>query len=123
MPQLYPLSNVSPPHLSFHTLHLTHVLLRKQHSHLASQIHELLTHLESVCATGQTLTETTVESFCVLHNLGAPTIGKIISALTQMGNHWLHSPTTHSDSLCQLQTILQQWIELGDWVVLQSSGY
>lgn len=124
MPSLYHSVVDVPSHVpqfNCQTLHHTKVLLRELHPQLSEKIHQLLADLAPAELSNQGLTHASLDHFTVLNNLGAVTIGKIIAALTQLGNRWLSQPLANGDSLNNLQAILQQWIALGDWLVRQSS--
>ncbi|MDO3385429.1 hypothetical protein QWI17_06200 [Gilvimarinus sp. SDUM040013] len=125
MPSLYHSVVDVPTHIpqfNCHTLHQTQMLLKGQHPQLSDKICQLLADLAPADITPQYVAQASLDHFTVLNNLGAITIGKIIEALTQLGNHWLTIQPNDANSLAKLQSILQQWIELGDWLVRQSSA-
>ncbi|MBU2886805.1 hypothetical protein KO507_13615 [Gilvimarinus agarilyticus] len=124
MPQLYhSIVDVPPPspHFRSQTLHLTQVLLREHQPHLSAHLGDLLNSLKAVNASEPNSPQGSIAAASLLNSLGAVTIGKIISALTDIGNVWLAAPNDKSESLHGLHNILQQWIELGEWLVLQTS--
>lgn len=126
MPSLYHSVIEAPSHVpqfSCHTLHLTKTLLREKEPELAQSIHSLLADLAPQDVDQRGITNSHLDHFTLLDNLGASGIGKIIVTLTQLGNGWLCSDPKHPESLMSLNAILLSWIELGEWLVEQSTDH
>lgn len=96
-----------PAHsLDHQSLRLTVQLLRPNAPHLAALLEGL----------GPAQNHFEWEYELLLHSLGAHTVGKIIQALTTIGEHWL-GHDNGDVSVNALRQLLDHWIDLGDWIV------
>lgn len=100
------------------TLHMTEQLLRAQHPTLASQLHQAL--MARQITTAQNPLQLPYHSLTQV--LDAVTVTRIIGALTELGREWLSHPDDHPVSFEPLKGLLNQWIELGEWIVHHSES-
>ncbi len=52
--------------------------------------------------------------------LEAHTVGKIIDALTSMGNNLLNNPERESGTLVAIRSLIKDWIALAEWILAHS---
>ncbi len=54
--------------------------------------------------------------------LEAHTVGKIIDALTSMGNTLLNNPERESGTVVAIRSLIKDWIALAEWILAHSEG-
>ena len=99
------------------TLHMTEQLLRATQPVLAANI------AQSIIQCPKSPTTSTVFTYPELTRvLDAITIIQIIGALTYLGRSWLAEPNQHTGTFSPLNALLNEWIDLGEWVLQCSDG-
>ncbi len=104
---------------SHQALELTYRLLRNNNPGLATAIQNTLSHLNPVpyetlqgAHTGEMLFTADV-----YNSLSAHTIGKIVSALTTLGERALIEHSLHSANLSRLRQLIDDWVQLTEWIL------
>lgn len=59
----------------------------------------------------------------LLETLQAHTIGKIVSALTELGEEALHNKNLTADYLHTLRNLINDWVQLTEWVLKNAANY
>lgn len=59
----------------------------------------------------------------LLETLQAHTIGKIVSALTELGEEALQNKHLSADYLTALRNLINDWVQLTEWVLKNSANY
>lgn len=57
----------------------------------------------------------------LLDLLHAHTIGKIVSALTEIGEHALQNQNLHTESAIILRKLIDDWVQLTEWILNNST--
>ncbi|HEY7884013.1 MAG TPA: hypothetical protein VIC08_03600 [Cellvibrionaceae bacterium] len=99
------------------TLHMTEQLLRASQPVLAANIAQSITQCPKSPSSSASFTYPELTRV-----LDAITIIQIIGALTYLGRSWLAEPAAHSGTFSPLKALLNEWIELGEWVLQCSDG-
>lgn len=106
------------------TLEQTFKLLRKHSPPLALAVQNALNNSEiatPVCPPTDHATHHFQHSSDRLFiNLEARTIGKIVAALTELGQEALSHKEKKSGKLVLLRALICDWINLAEWIVLQA---
>lgn len=104
---------------SRHALELTYRLLRDNNPGLANAIKNTLSHIHVVpyetikgMHTGEMYFNA---ELCA--TLSAHSIGKIVFALTELGEKALKNHGIAPDSLNQLRGIIEDWVQLTEWIL------
>jgi len=104
---------------SHRTLDLTFRLLRNNNPGLASAINSTLSNLQIApyeiyrgLHTGEMFFN--VE---VLESLTVPTIGKIVSALTELGERALNHKDFPPEHMNMLRSLIDDWAQLTEWIL------
>ena len=109
-----------PDTVSRHTLELTFRLLRREWPALALAIQNILVSKQQLIRRQQhksTLHNNCDQDFFQI-NLDAQTIGKIVSALTELGETTLTKAPHDKEKLMFLKTLIDDWIALAEWLML-----
>lgn len=104
---------------SHQTLELTFRLLRNNNPGLANAIKNTLTHIH-VTPYENVRGVYTGEMYFnaeIYQSLSAYTIGKIVSALTEIGQLALQKQDLPSEHLNQLRKLIEDWAQLTEWVL------
>lgn len=108
---------------SHQTLELTFRLLRNNNPGLANAINNTLSHIhiaphDAVCGfhTGDVYFNAEI-----YQTLSAHTIGKIVSALTEIGQLALAKSDMPPEHLIQLRKLIEDWVQLTEWVLNQTA--
>ncbi|WP_041522624.1 hypothetical protein [Gilvimarinus agarilyticus] len=107
----------SHPMFSCRNLQLTHDLLREQEPALANQLHQLLRQTEQHINSEIPPDHCQIGFYPLINELGAQSVSSIIANLTALGSQWLKQPPPSQASATSLKQLLDEWIELGDWLV------
>ncbi|TQV67778.1 hypothetical protein FKG94_24940 [Exilibacterium tricleocarpae] len=95
-------------------LELTFRLMRKRHPGLALAVQNVLA--------GKPLpgsNDAATDHFHV--SLEARTVGKIVAALTEMGQHSLeHNGSSAQGRRVVIKTLIHEWIALAEWIIIQA---
>lgn len=59
----------------------------------------------------------------LLETLQAHTIGRIVSALTELGEEALHNKNLTADYLHMLRNLINDWVQLTEWVLKNAADY
>lgn len=59
----------------------------------------------------------------LLETLQAHTIGKIVSALTELGEEALQNKNLTADYLHTLRNLINDWVQLTEWVLKNAANY
>lgn len=111
------LTPASHPMFSCRNLQLTQNLLREQEPALASKLHQLLRHMNKNITPNSPLEHRHIGFYPLIYELGAQSVSEIIANLTALGTHWLKQPAAQRANTTSLKQLLDEWIELGDWLV------
>ncbi len=96
-------------------LELSFRLLRKRNPALALEIQNVLVCGKLPCPKNDNQTN---DRFHV--NMGAHTVGKIIAALTEMGQQALLDDTGLRGRRVVIRTLIQEWMSLAEWIIIQA---
>lgn len=113
MPSLYQSSTEKPVSLfgvHHKTLQLTAALLRESQPSLAHTLTELLRERPLPA-------EHQIDGYLLFDSLGAAQIGNIIASLTELGNDWLVASSHSQQSIRSMRKLLNEWIELAEWLI------
>jgi hypothetical protein len=104
---------------SHQTLELTFRLLRNNNSGLANAIKNTLTHIHIAPYENLHGAHTGEMYFNaeIYQSLSAYTIGKIVSALTEIGELALKKQDLPPEHLNQLRKMIEDWVQLTEWVL------
>ena len=105
-----------PNIFSRNSLELTFQLLRQQNFSLALEIQNQLqgTKLPYV-AYRESEQQQNVDHFRI--SLDAHTIGRVVDALTSLGENYLKHPSQQPDRIAMLSILIKDWIALGEWLI------
>jgi hypothetical protein len=106
-----------------HNLELSFRLLRNKHPLLA---HALKNAIDDSKAVNYDELHANYTSEMLLNNdlvilLQPHTIGKIVSALTDMGRQALQRNDLPPQHMAILRTLIEDWVELTEWILLHTS--
>lgn len=106
-----------------HNLELSFRLLRKRHPLLA---HALKNTLDKVPIINYNELHTHYTSEMLLNTelistLEPHTIGKIVSALTDMGRQALQRNDLPTRHIAVLRTLIEDWVQLTEWILVHTS--
>jgi hypothetical protein len=108
-------------YFSRHALELTFGLLDRNNTGLANAIKNAHTHLR--CAQPETHTSDDVYlNSDIYQALGAHTIGKIVSQLTELGEHALKTQSLPHEKLIILRRLIADWVSLTEWILKHTSN-
>ncbi|WP_439133701.1 hypothetical protein [Pseudomaricurvus sp.] len=113
------------------SLELTFRLLRDQNAHLALEIQNLL---QGQKADSQTIRQAyyadqrfqgnyrfqedpAADHFYV--TLSPQSVGKVVDTLTRLGQELLNSTTKGNGKLVVIRTLMKDWMDLAEWIILQ----
>ncbi|MGH1371195.1 MAG: hypothetical protein ACRBBW_04110 [Cellvibrionaceae bacterium] len=107
-------------------LELTFKLLRKNNPRLSLEIQNQLQGVRATLhdnelshrAQPSSLTPSDLDHFKI--TLDASTIGKVVDALTHMGQQLLDSAEKDSGTLVVIRSLMNDWIELAEWILLHT---
>lgn len=108
---------------SHHALELTFRLLRNNNPGLANAIKNTLSHIHFApyeTIQGLYTGEMHFNSE-IYQSLSAHTIGKIVSALTEIGEQALQNHGMPPEHLNQLRRLIEDWAQLTEWVLLHTA--
>lgn len=113
---------VRPDIFSRGALELTFKLLRPYRAGLALDIQNQLQDApvpshQSNNTTQKAVKISSADQFFI--TLEPQAIGKIVAALTSIGNDLLSSHTDESGNIMVVRALMKDWIELAEWVILQ----
>ncbi len=119
-------SHTRPDVFSRGALELTFKLLRKNNPRLSLEIQNQLQGVKAIARHSalsdgieQSLpTSSDLDHFQI--TLDASTIGKVVDALTNMGQQLLNSPEKDSGTLVVIRSLMNEWIELAEWILLHT---
>ncbi|WP_331346051.1 hypothetical protein [Cellvibrio sp. UBA7661] len=120
-----PISDYMPSDFfSRQALELSFRLLRNNHPLLAHAIKQTIDNTTAVsyeelqsAYTGEMLLNTDV-----LTSLKAHTIGKIVSALTDIGEAALRQNDLPPNHMALMRTLIEDWVQLTEWVLQHSAS-
>jgi hypothetical protein len=109
---------------SHQTLELTFRLLRNNNPGLANAIKKTLDNAQQVPYEVLAKTHTGEMYFNaqILQLLNAHTIGKIVSALTEIGQRALQKQDLPTDHINLLRSMIDDWVQLTEWVLRNNMG-
>ena len=100
-------------------LELTFKLLRKQNPRLALDVQNQLQGLATLREiTEQVAPRKTSDHFHI--TLDAHTIGKVVEALTMLGQNLLDDSAKDTGTLVVIRSLIKDWIELAEWVLVNA---
>jgi hypothetical protein len=101
------------------TLELSFRLIRQRDKLLAHSIKQVIDKLDDkqVDESSHTLTKVLYPNSLLLALMDAETVGKIIACLTQIGEEALVYKNLPPVHLKQLQSIINDWAQLTEWVL------
>ncbi|NIB44404.1 hypothetical protein HBA55_32720 [Pseudomaricurvus alkylphenolicus] len=106
--------NARPDVLSRGALELTFKLLRHYNAQLALDVRNQLQGekvLPNLCSS------TKADHFFV--TLSAQSIGKVVAALTQLGEEALVNRESDSGRLLVIRSLMKEWMELAEWLIMR----
>ncbi|MFO1388062.1 hypothetical protein [Cellvibrio sp.] len=109
---------------SHQTLELTFRLLRNNNPGLANAINNALTHIH-VAPYENLHGAYTGEMYFnaeIYQSLSAYTIGKVVSALTEIGEQALNNHDMPSEHVNQLKHLIEDWAKLTEWVLNRTAS-
>lgn len=112
-------ARTSDDFFSRHILELTFRLLRNNNPGLANAIKNTLSHIH-VAPYESIQGSHTGEMYFnaeIYQALSAHTIGKIVSALTEIGEQALQKQDMPPGHLNQLRRLIEDWVQLTEWVL------
>lgn len=112
----YPYSNTA---LSAAALALTSDLLRQHNPSLAAVVQSALANIKEAPPgrrTGIRVTQPPLNS-SLIASLEAETVGKVLAALTDLGNQALQSQEDNPEQLELVHRLLVDWAALADWLL------
>ncbi len=112
-------SSDRPDIFSRGALELTFKLLRKHNARLALDVQNQLQGkraLEAVVSN----TEPNPNSEHFQITLDASTVGKVVDALTTQGQELLDSAQKDSGTLVVIRSLMKDWIELAEWILIHT---
>ena len=111
--------------LSHVALALTSDVLRHDNPSLAGAIEKALDSLTQVpsARTSTSRLEHVPLNTAVVTRLEAQTIGKILAALTDLGNRALADRERYPEQLELVHELLEDWVELADWLLRCADTY
>ncbi len=125
MTVINPPSNTRPDVFSRGALELTFKLLRKNNPRLSLEIQNQLQGIRAIVRdselqnnVSQSPPASDLDHFQI--TLDASTIGKVVDALTHMGQQFLDSAEKDSGTLVVIRSLMNDWIELAEWILLHS---
>jgi hypothetical protein len=97
-------------------------LLQQNHSGLANAIQKALNQITIApyALTQPAHTGEMVFNAQLLDALPIHTLGKIVEALTAVGEHALQSPKNKTQPATKLRELIDDWIQLTEWVLQRS---
>lgn len=101
-----------PDVLSRDVLESTFSLLRDQHPQLALEIQNILAG-DKISHYQRPQASTVTDHFHI--QLSPQIIGRIVDALTRIGNSALY--TSESGSLAMLRILIKDWMDLTEWII------
>lgn len=105
-----------PDVFSRDSLELTFQLLRQQSSGLALDIQNQLQGTKlPYMAYQESQQQENCDHFRI--TLNAQKIGKIVDALTQLGQHCLNNPNENKGHLAILRSLIEDWMALAEWLI------
>jgi hypothetical protein len=115
--------SASSEFFSHHALVLTYRLLRPTHPEIAQQIQQTLDQIHfAPFETYQGLHTGEVHfNHELIKLLSAHQVGKIVDALTHLGETALNNPNTVQNYMQLLRGLIDDWVQLTEWVLLQDS--
>ena len=100
-------------------LELTFKLLRKQNPRLALDVQNQLQGLATLReVTEQVPARKVSDHFHI--TLDAQTIGKVVEALTALGQNLLDNSPKDNGTLVVVRSLIKDWIELAEWVLVNA---
>lgn len=113
MPKLSPVIR-RPDVLSRGVLDASFKLLRPHHPGLALQLQNILAG-ERFSLRQHAQASAITDHFHI--QLDPRTVGKIVDALTQLGNAALQQHNSEPGALMVLRTLIKEWMSLAEWIV------
>lgn len=114
-------NNPAPLLFSWQNLRLTHTLLRDSEPTLAQQLGRLLQRFNQPLQTGTSAERRYIGFYPLLEELGADAIVRIIACLTTVVEQSIKQPTSQPNSARSFKQLLNEWIDLGEWLVRAAS--
>ena len=104
-------------------LEISFRLLHNKHPLLAHAIKNTIdtTHIISYEELQGAFTSEMLLNTDVLTSLKAHTIGKIVSALTELGHHALQRNDLPPEHMRMLRNLIEDWVQLTEWILAHSS--
>ena len=101
----------NPEVFSRGALELTFRLLRSRHPSLALSVQNILA--------GKPLPGAASDQFHI--NLDARTVGRVVAALTDMGEQSLHSGSDADQGRrVVISTLIREWMTLAEWIIIRA---
>lgn len=109
---------------SHHALELSIALIRNNNPGLASAIKKAINQISSssYCALHKTARGDMYFNAQLLETLQAHTIGKIVSALTDIGEQALQNKNLSIEYVSLLRNLIDDWVQLTEWILKNSSN-
>lgn len=111
-------STLSADVFSRGALELTFKLLRKNNPRLSLEIQNQLQGVRASTNDQSTTTSSDTDHFQM--TLDASTVGKVVDALTTMGQELLNDTEKDGGKLVVIRSLMNDWMALAEWILLHT---